>query len=262
MTEAGWLDVHFEANRPEYEGMLRSVPMEFGWRVLDAGCGSGGFLPMLAEMVGSTGQVTAFDLAPDNVATVKERLRDWTLACPIETRVGSVVNLPFADNQFDAVWCANTTEYLGDDDLATALQEFRRVVRPGGLVAIKDADGSALRFEPTPTYLMLHVCETSQVSDGIMRAPRLPAWLAQAGYEEVRARSTLIERWAPLRPIERQFAADALNMFAKDAVHLPLPDADLILWQALADPAEVEAFVARPDFYYREVHLVSLGRVP
>ena len=41
LADAGWLGTHFEACRPEYEAMLRSVGLQPGWRVLDAGCGSG-----------------------------------------------------------------------------------------------------------------------------------------------------------------------------------------------------------------------------
>ncbi len=41
MTDAGWLDAHFETYRPEYEAMLRSVGIRPGWHVLDAGCGGG-----------------------------------------------------------------------------------------------------------------------------------------------------------------------------------------------------------------------------
>jgi SAM-dependent methyltransferase len=65
---AGFLDAHFEALRPGYEAMLRSVGLQPGWRVLDAACGSGGFLPLIAEHIGPSGAITAFDLAPDTVA--------------------------------------------------------------------------------------------------------------------------------------------------------------------------------------------------
>ena len=41
-TEATFLDAHFEACRPEYEAMIRSVGIESGWHVLDAACGAGG----------------------------------------------------------------------------------------------------------------------------------------------------------------------------------------------------------------------------
>ena len=63
-TEAGFLDAHFEACRPEYEAMLRSVGLQPGWTVLDAACGGGSYLPLLAETVGSGGAIAAFDLAP------------------------------------------------------------------------------------------------------------------------------------------------------------------------------------------------------
>lgn len=36
MTDADWLDAHFEACRPEYEALLRSVGIRPGWQALDA----------------------------------------------------------------------------------------------------------------------------------------------------------------------------------------------------------------------------------
>src|SRR5438093_923094 len=44
-TAADWLDAHFRAFRPEYEAAVRGVGLAPGWRVLDAGCGGGGYLP-------------------------------------------------------------------------------------------------------------------------------------------------------------------------------------------------------------------------
>src|SRR5438270_13002432 len=94
LSGTGWLDAHFEACRPEYEAMLRSVGVQPGWYVLDAGCGSGGFLPLIAEAVGPTGRITAFDLASENLAAVQEALPTAALACPMTTQTGSVLALP------------------------------------------------------------------------------------------------------------------------------------------------------------------------
>jgi ubiquinone/menaquinone biosynthesis C-methylase UbiE len=127
-----WLDVHFEAERPEYEALLRSVGLRPGWHVLDAGSGAGGFLPLIAAEVGPTGRITALDLAPESVAAVARRIAGWALDCPVSTRVGSVLDLPLADGCLDAVWFANTSQYLSDHELRTALAEFKRVLRPGG----------------------------------------------------------------------------------------------------------------------------------
>ena len=79
LSEAAWLDAHFEAGRLEYEAMLTSVPVEPGWRVLDAGCGSGSYLPLLADRLGGKGHIDALDLAPENITIVQRRLHEWRL---------------------------------------------------------------------------------------------------------------------------------------------------------------------------------------
>ncbi|MGN6674743.1 MAG: class I SAM-dependent methyltransferase, partial [Thermomicrobiales bacterium] len=107
-TGGDWLDVHFEVSRPEYEAQLRAVGIQPGWRVLDAACGSGSFLPWLADLVGPTGSLAALELAPDNVAVVERRVAASDLPCPVEARTGTVLALPYPDATFDAVWFANT----------------------------------------------------------------------------------------------------------------------------------------------------------
>ena len=47
--------MHFESARHEYEDSLRYVGIERGWKVLDAGCGDGAFLPLMSELVGAKG---------------------------------------------------------------------------------------------------------------------------------------------------------------------------------------------------------------
>ena len=267
MTGAAWLDVHFEACRPEYEAMLRSVGLRPGWRVLDAGCGSGSYLPLLAEAVGPAGAIAALDLAPDNVASVQRRVADWEHTTPVEARAGSVLALPYADDAFDAVWCAVTVGYLTDDELATTLAEFRRVVRPGGLVALKEYDATMQRFLPAPPYILTHLCEIVARSGdtryvGTMHTPSLAARLRRAGLTDVRMRTTLVERSAPLGPPERQVWGDLLAHFAPLALQHALPAEDRALWARLADPAERERLLDDPDFACCEGHVVAVGTAP
>lgn len=91
VSAAGWLDAHFEACRPEYEAALGLVGVAPGWRVLDAGCGGGNFLPLLAALVGPAGAVAAVDLSPENVAAVRARLAAQDLPCPVAVDVGSLL---------------------------------------------------------------------------------------------------------------------------------------------------------------------------
>ena len=267
LTSAALLDAHFEACRPEYEAMLRSVGLQPGWRVLDAGCGSGSYLPLIAETVGPTGAITALDLAPENVAIVERRATDWGLATPIAARVGSLLALPYADDAFDAVWCANTVGYLTDDELARTLAEFRRVVRPGGIVAIKEYDGTMHRVLPAPPYAIAHLielCARSGVTRdaGVVRTPVLAAQLRQAGLTGVRMRTPMVERSAPLGPPERQFLGDILAYFAPLGLRHPVPAEDRAFWERLTDPAVRERLLDDPDFSCCEGHVVAIGTAP
>jgi len=268
-TGSAWLDLHFEACRREYEAMLRLVPIEPGWRVLDAGCGSGSYLPLLADLVGPTGSIDALDLAEDNVVAVRERLVDWHIGCPVEVRRGGVTALPYSNETFDAVWCANTLQYLSADDWRAALAEFRRVVRPGGIVGIKDVDMQLVRLYPVDQFLVAHLSEASLRGDGVavesrgsLRGRELRRWLERAGMVDVWQRTMLIERWAPLQPVERRFWGDWLASLGRIAAQRGVPAADLSVWQALQDPGSPDNVLNQPDFYGCEGQVVAVGRVP
>ena len=92
-TAACFLDAHFEACRDAYETMLRSVGLEAGWHVLDAGCGAGSFLPLIAELVGPGGRLAALDWAADNIAAVEARTKH--LPCSVVGRTGADANVGF-----------------------------------------------------------------------------------------------------------------------------------------------------------------------
>jgi SAM-dependent methyltransferase len=265
-TDSRFLDAHFETCRPEYEAMLRSVGIAQGWQVLDAGCGGGSFLPLLAELVWPSGSITALDLAPDNIAIVEERIGEWLLPCPVRAEVGSVAALPYPDDSFDAVWCANTTQYLTDEELAATFAEFRRVVRPGGLVAIKDFDAACHRMAPGDPLLMARMYDAvREVWDGArgsLRVRDLSMWLRGAEMADVWQRTTLVERRAPLRPVEQRFLADASAGYAKRALELTLSAEDTAFWGTMLDPDAPENPVNGPDYYFCEGDVVAVGRVP
>ena len=86
-----WLDAHFISMQPEYEEMLRWVGLQPGCQVLDAACGSGSFLPLMTELVGSQGQVSAIDLAPENVRVVEQRAHQSQWSAPVTARGGNTI---------------------------------------------------------------------------------------------------------------------------------------------------------------------------
>ncbi len=146
LSAGTYLDSHFAAARDEYEAMAHFANFQPGWTILDAGAGGGSFLPILSACVSATGSIMAVDLAPENVQMIQAQAHSGAFACPVTAQVAALNSLPFDDNQFDAIWCANVFQYLSDDAITTAVAEFKRVVRPGGL--IKDYVAASRHMNP------------------------------------------------------------------------------------------------------------------
>lgn len=261
-----WLDARYEVNRAAYEAQVSLVGFEPGWHVLDAGSGSGSFLTQLAELTGPNGQLEAFDLAPDNIAVIEERRQTWDFAPRLSTRTGSILELPYQDATFDAVWCANTTQYLSDDELTVALSELKRVVRPGGKVAVKESDSSLFRLLPGPpgivsrTYAAL-ARNGNDIAHGTLRGAELPQWLRSAGFVDIRRHSTLLEFSAPLNSAVRRQWRSLLDILSSQSQDLELHPEDAEFWMKLRDGENVETLLDSPDFYFCEGNTLAIGRV-
>lgn len=265
-TEGKFLDAHFEACRPEYEAMLSSVGIQPKWRVLDAACGSGSYLLRISELVGPTGSVSAFDLAPDSVTAVEGRIAAGEFACEVNVQEASLVKLPYEDKQFDAIWCANSLEYLDEESLNFALSEFFRILIPGGILATKDADPGLWLFSPGDPTLLWRAWEAgSKVSQnfrGCLRTRALRRWFEKAGLIETWQRGTLSEIWAPLNPAQRQYIGGQFMQIGALAEKAGVPEADLEFWRKQRDPNAPEHHVNHPELFWCEGHFVTIGRRP
>jgi len=257
------LDLHYLALKEEYDATLRATGIQPGWSVLDAGAGNGVFLPLMAEMLGPRGRIEALDLARENVEAIEVSVASRQFACPVSARTGDITALPYATDTFDAVWSANVVQYLSDEKLAQAIGEFRRVVRPGGLVAVKEVDISVWQYQPQDprlTWRLLDALSGDTQISGAMSGSRVPAWFRRAGLENVSAITTLAERRQPLRPVERDYIRNNLEFLSGLARTCDLPQADRRQWKAVGEAPE--SLISDPDFCYREMWVLSLGTVP
>lgn len=107
------------------DALLDAAGVGRGHDVLDAGTGPG-TVAALACARGAT--VVAVDAEPDMLTLARRQVPD------AEVRQATLPHLPFADRSFDAAVANFVINHVGDP--AAAIAELRRVVRPGGRIAV------------------------------------------------------------------------------------------------------------------------------
>ena len=142
------------------------------------------------------------------------------------------------------------------------------MVRAGGVVAVKDVDMQLMKVFPGNPFLLSHLAEASVrghavtvQSRGSLRGRELRRWLEEAGLHDVRQRTFLIERWAPLSVQDRRFFGDWLAFLADAALHRGIPVDDRPEWESLVDPEAENNPVNQPDFYLCEGQVLATGTV-
>ena len=110
--------------------------------VLDAGCGPGTITLGLARKV-APGHVIGIDVE-DSQFEQARKVADHE-GLNVDLRKANVYDLPFKDQQFDAVFSHAVLEHLSDP--AAAIAEFRRVLKPGGMIGLRAGDLGGLLID-------------------------------------------------------------------------------------------------------------------
>jgi ubiquinone/menaquinone biosynthesis C-methylase UbiE len=109
-----------------------------GERLLEAGCGSGLLCRHIAERVAPDGHVTGVDVSSGMVAAARQFATRIGLEEQLTFEVGQAEALAYPDGVFDAALAARLLLHVAEPERVVA--ELRRVVRPGGRVALMDWD--------------------------------------------------------------------------------------------------------------------------
>jgi ubiquinone/menaquinone biosynthesis C-methylase UbiE len=116
-------------HRPVGEQAIRLLEISADGRVLDVGCGNGWATRLMAEMA-PDGRVVGIDISDEMVDLARESSDGFS---NLEFREGGAEKLSFAEGEFTHAFSMESLYYYGD--IPRALQEIRRVLKPGGKFA-------------------------------------------------------------------------------------------------------------------------------
>jgi len=106
-----------------------------GQRLLDVGCGTGVDLQKLFARYGNGVNLYGVDPSEDMLKQVPE---GFAKNKNVHLDRATALELPYSSSYFDFVTCSLVLHHLQEADQQKALQEMRRVLKPGGVVLIKD----------------------------------------------------------------------------------------------------------------------------
>ena len=116
-----------KGHRPVGEQAIEWMAIPARAQVLDVGCGSGWATRLMAEMA-SSGRVVGIDIADQMIKLARETSKAFA---NVEFQVASAERLPFNNGEFTHAFSMESLYYYAD--MLAALQEIKRVLKPGGL---------------------------------------------------------------------------------------------------------------------------------
>ena len=158
--------------------------LKAGHRILDVGCGPGSITVDLAALV-EPGEVIGIDAAAPvlDQARALARSRGQT---NVRFEQADTYTLPFEDASFDVVYAHQVLQHVARP--VEALREMHRVLAPGGLLAVRDADYATMVHAPHDARLDRWLQLYDHVARGNGGEPNagryLRGWVHTAGFRE------------------------------------------------------------------------------
>jgi ubiquinone/menaquinone biosynthesis C-methylase UbiE len=228
-----------------------------GLDLLDVGCGPGTITIDLAGRV-APGRVLGVDASAEVIDQARSAGDDR-----VAFAVADAYHLDLADGSFDVVHAHQVLQHLTDP--VAALTEWARVLRPGGLLAVRDSDYAGFFWAPADPrldrWLALYHALTARNRAEADAGRFLPAWVRAAGYADAQVGSST---WTFADPASRAWWgglwADRVEQssYATQTVAAGLADD-----AALADIATGwREWAVQPDAVFVVPHVEVLARAP
>jgi SAM-dependent methyltransferase len=254
---------------PEARRLIADLELPAGSRGLDVGCGVGLYGLWLAEAIGPRGGVVAIEPDEERVETARALVGGCLEPGRLELRQGDGTALPFDAQSFDWVWCGDVLHHIVETEVG--LREFRRVVRPGGRIIVKESQVLSALFLPGHPELerriqLAEIERTREEGAGrsfLERRQGTLASLRAAGLEGPTLRSYLVERRAPLGPADREYIQKTVfDRNWGERLRERLGPEDWTLRRQLCDPESPGNVLRAADYYCVYPITVFSARLP
>ena len=155
-------------------------------RLLDFGCGPGTITVDLGEVLAPDGSVVGIDSSEDVVAQARAHAeQSGSTNVTFETR--SIIETGFPDAEFDVAFAHQVLQHLPDP--VAALKEAKRVLKPGGLCAVREVDWGTAAIHPKSPGLRRFFdvyFRVARRNGGNANAGRhLKGWFVDAGFTDL-----------------------------------------------------------------------------
>lgn len=214
------LEALHRAFQSELTAIVDSIPLRTSDRVLDAGCGDGFFTQLLYRRMNNGGQLIAFDRSAEYLHLAQQQVQPDERDPAVQFQLGDVQQLPFPAASFDLIWCAHSMQSFHDPK--EALREFRRVLRPGGTIAILETDNIHGMILPWPEGLELAVLTAEEKAlqeltsrDGLYFLRFAERYLSESGFTKFRRITHAIDRQTPFEDAFREY----ITIYLADLYH-------------------------------------------
>ena len=164
--------------------------------VLDVGCGVGITACFLPKEYGC--RLLGIDLSEKMIERSKERAVKKGVADQTEFQTANAADLPFDDGLFDAVICESVIAFAPDKQ--QVLDEFARVLKPGGYVGINEVTW----LEPPPENLQSYIYQALGGAE-FLSEKGWRSLLEKAGLKDISAEAFRTNAW-------RQWLSEARQM--------------------------------------------------
>jgi demethylmenaquinone methyltransferase/2-methoxy-6-polyprenyl-1,4-benzoquinol methylase len=124
------------SEQPMRELALAKLAPKAGESILEIGFGTGHTVVELAEAVGPQGTIYGIDISDAMVEATQKLMDERGFAARAKLERGDATELPYGDASLDGVFMSFTLELFDTPAIPQVLAECRRVLKPGGRIAV------------------------------------------------------------------------------------------------------------------------------